>query len=258
MPHCMFCSYSTARSDHLRKHYQRHHPTPASVCDGENPRAALHPKNPNVAVGLGNMSKMAYCWSCWHAVENPGQVTAKTGGMFGYVDRHHTCKEKQERPDRRGVAPANKKSGDTHSQEESIDLQETVSDSKIPEIDMLAVFDQCMSAVTKMRLPAERLVLREKLRTLLRACQTDNTDEETGKVDWPNLFVDFTRALATEYAWTMPLTAQPMPAVIQTSVSVPASAPVTPAPPVAPTQASVKPFHDRQTLAAPKGGRELR
>jgi hypothetical protein len=110
MNQCIFCQYATDRSDVLRKHYQRHHPTPDSVCNGaKSPRiAVIHPTNPKVAIPLdpeGKMLKMAYCWNCWHQIDNPGHVSTKQGGMAGYVDRNHTCREKQIRPKRGSKKP---------------------------------------------------------------------------------------------------------------------------------------------------------
>jgi hypothetical protein len=106
MNRCIFCQYSCDRSDVLRKHYQRHHPTPESVCDeAKTPRIAVkHPTNPNVAIPLdadGKQLKLGYCWSCWHVIDNTaGQISMKQGGMAGFIDRNHNCKEKQVRPKR--------------------------------------------------------------------------------------------------------------------------------------------------------------
>jgi hypothetical protein len=260
---CPLCSYH-GRSDHLRRHLKKHARTIAIDCPNDWIQLSgmnLYVKSVQRILPTGEpFGATKYpegvCFDCCK------YLPLNTHDLTKYSS--HVCAEKEERPHRKGVAPANKKS-DEQSQAETVDLQEESPDSKIPEVDMSDMFDQCMSAVTKIRLPAERLVLREKLRSVLRSCKTDNTDEETGKVDWPALFIDFTRALATEYAWTVPVEAPAAPSVTSpapVATSHPAPPPVAPAPPASPATwkrpSKSSPVHEVVPISPSPGGRELR
>ena len=111
MPNCLFCSYDVARSDVLRKHMQRHH-TVASVTNPEIiPRIAEpHPTKPNIAILLkqdGTHSRAAYCFGCFHEMRIDGYLPSASGGVPGWIDRHHgICKEKQVRQKRIAHTPS--------------------------------------------------------------------------------------------------------------------------------------------------------
>jgi hypothetical protein len=191
----------------LRRHIQRRHTAEAAVTAEQPGRwGQLQRYKPESQIVWSPTAHVAYCFGCFH------WLTHQSSPGIVHAMRDHVCLEKKSRGPRDAVA----------------------AESRVQEVEMATVFDQCMIAVTKMRVPAERLELRNKIRTLLRNCQAEATDEETGKVDWSALFVDFTSSLAQEYVWSMPLAA--------------AAAPIPLAPPPQPVEAPkvtapVRPAH---------------
>jgi hypothetical protein len=242
------CDYA-GRSDHLRRHLSRHaaafkETVPSGWHRVDDRNLYLQVTRRALPTGESFANDTYSCGVCFDCCK---VLRYKTQTLKKYVS--HICAERRERPDLQGVKPANR----------------APSEKETPAVDMSDIFNRCIDAVTKMRVSVERRDLKEKLRMMMRECQSDNIDEETGVTDWESVFVELVQAVSMEYIWTVPVTTTAAPSVTSSSpapVTLAAPVPVTPAAPVpvtsaAPAPAS-KPYHARQTLAAPAGGRELR